>query len=198
MEAAMELKTEERKRQQKGQRGLLALGIFSIVMIFAGLTSAYVVRRDGGEWYSLVMPDVFKVSTAVILLSSLTINFALWAFKKDKKQLGVTLMSVTLLLGMGFCYTQFMGWEELTRNGIFFVSPDKQPALISGSFLYLFSGLHLLHLAGGLIALIITTIKGAMGAYSSSNTHGVSLCSTYWHFLDGLWIYLFLFLTFFK
>jgi cytochrome c oxidase subunit III len=198
MEAAMELKSEEQKRQQKGQRGLLALGIFSIVMIFAGLTSAYVVRRDGGEWYSLIMPDVFKVSTAVILLSSLTINFALWAFKKNKKQLGVILMSTTLVLGLGFCYTQFLGWQELTNNGIFFVSPDKQPALISGSFLYLFSGLHLLHLAGGIIALIITTIKGSMGAYNASNTHGVVLCSTYWHFLDGLWIYLFLFLTFFK
>ncbi|MCU0432625.1 MAG: cytochrome c oxidase subunit 3 [Bacteroidia bacterium] len=198
MEGTIELRNEEKQRLQKGQRGLLGLGIFSIVMLFAGLTSAYVVRRDGGEWYSLIMPDIFKVSTAIILFSSLTINFALWAFKKNKKQLGVILMSVTLLLGMGFCFTQVLGWEELTRNGIFFVSPDKQPALISGSFLYLFTGLHLLHLAGGFIALIITTIKSAMGAYNSSNTHGVQLCSTYWHFLDGLWIYLFLFLTFFK
>lgn len=189
---------EIEQRQKKGERGLLALGIFSIIMIFAGLTSAYVVRRDGGEWFNLNMPDVFKVSTALILISSLTINFAGWAFRKDKKQMGVLLLALTLLLGLGFSLTQFLGWKELTSNGVFFVSPDKQPALISGSFLYLFTGLHLVHLIGGVIALFITTIKGAMGAYNSSNTHGVQLCSTYWHFLDGLWIYLFLFLTFFK
>lgn len=189
---------ELEQRKKKGERGLLSLGIFSIVMIFAGLTSAYVVRRNGGEWFNLNMPDVFKVSTALIMISSITINFSLSAFRKDKKQLGIALLVITLILGLGFSFTQFLGWKELTNNGVFFVSPDKQPALISGSFLYLFTGLHLLHLAGGIIALFITTGKAIRGKYGSTNTHGVQLCSTYWHFLDGLWIYLFFFLTFFK
>lgn len=198
METTLIQKPEMQVRQEKGERGLLSLGIVSIVMIFAGLTSAYVVRQNGGQWSSLTLPDVFLVSTALILFSSLTLNIALWAYRKDKKQLGTSMLLLTLLLGLGFSLSQFMGWKELTANGIFFVSPDKQPSLISGSFLYLFTGIHLAHLFFGVMALIITTIKGAMGRYGSSNTHGVRLCSIYWHFLDGLWIYLFLFLTFFK
>jgi cytochrome c oxidase subunit 3 len=190
--------SEELQRTQKGERGLLALGIFSIVMLFAGLTSAYVVRHDGGSWFAITLPDIFKISTALILFSSVTINFALMAYRKDQRLIGSLMLGLTLILGLGFAWCQWQGWSEFVRNGIYLVPPKNQTALASGSFIYLLTGLHLVHMAGGIIGLLITFTKGALGYYSSSNVHGVRLCSIYWHFLDGLWIYLFLFLTFFK
>lgn len=189
---------EEQLRTEKGERGLLALGIFSIIMLFTGLTSAYVVRHDGGSWFGITLPDVFKISTALILFSSVTINLSLMAYRKNQVKLGLWMLALTLLLGLGFAWYQWQGWTEFVRNGIHFVPPKNQPALTSGSFIYLLTGLHLAHLAGGIIGLMITFVKGARGYYNSSNVHGVRLCSIYWHFLDGLWIYLFLFLTFFK
>ena len=194
----MNHKSEETQIKQKAQRNLVRLAIFSIVMLFGGLTSAYVVRHDGGAWFSINLPTQFWISSAVILLSSVTIIAAQWAYGSDKKGMGNAFMASTLILGLLFTWFQWQGWGELVRNGIFLSPADGQGALISGSFIYVLTGLHLLHLLGGLIALFITLIKGFMGKYSSANTHGVKLAAIYWHFLDGLWIYLFLFLTIFK
>jgi cytochrome c oxidase subunit III len=195
---AMNHKSEETQMKQKAQRNLVRLGIFSIVMLFGGITSAYVVRHDGGAWFSINLPTQFWISSAVILLSSVTIIVAQWAYSSDKKAMGNAFMASTLILGLLFTYFQWQGWGELVRNGIFLSPADGQGALISGSFIYVLTGLHLLHLLGGLIALFITLIKGFMGKYTSANIHGVKLAAIYWHFLDGLWIYLFLFLTIFK
>jgi cytochrome c oxidase subunit 3 len=195
---AMKLSGEERKTQEKAERNLVRLGVFAIVMLFGGLTSAYVVRHDGGAWFSINLPMEFWISSAVILLSSVTLIVSQSAYSKDNKGLGNAMMGATLLLGVLFTVFQWLGWKELVRNGIFLSPSDGQGALISGSFIYVLSGIHLLHLFGGLIALFITLIKGFMGKYSSANIHGVKLASIYWHFLDALWIYLFLFLTLFK
>jgi len=194
----MESVNEQRQIKEKAERNLVRLGVFSITMLFGGLTSAYVVRRDGGAWFSVNMPSEFWISTAIILLSSLTLIGAQWAYGSDKKSMGNMLMISTLSLGGLFALFQWLGWKALIANGIFFSPPEGQGALISGSFIYALSGIHLLHLFGGLISLLITTIKGFRGKYHSGNVHGVKLTSIYWHFLDGLWIYLFLFLTIFK
>lgn len=191
-------KLEERKQREKAQRNLVIVGIFSIVMLFGGFTSAYVVRHDGGAWFSINLPTQFWISSAVILLSSVTIIIAQWAYGSDRKGMGNAFLGITLILGLMFALFQWLGWKELVANGIFLSPADGQGALISGSFIYVLTGLHLLHLFGGIIALFITLIKGFMGKYTSANTHGVKLASIYWHFLDGLWIYLFLFLTIFK
>ncbi|HTF03334.1 MAG TPA: cytochrome c oxidase subunit 3 [Bacteroidia bacterium] len=190
--------SEERRIKEKAQRNLVRLGTFSIVMLFGGLTSAYVVRKDGGAWFSINMPMEFWISTAIILLSSVTMILAEWAYKANKKSLGTAMIGTTFLLGLLFTLFQFLGWAELKANGIYFSPADGQGALISGSFIIALSGLHLAHLLGGLIALLITLFKGFMGKYHSGNVHGVKLAGIYWHFLDGLWIYLFLFLTIFK
>lgn len=194
----MDYKSEERKVKEKAQRNLVVLGTFSIVMLFGGLTSAYVVRHDGGAWFSINLPQQFWISSAIILFSSVTMILSQWAYGSDRKGYGNLFMGVTLILGVLFSLFQWLGWKELVRNGIFLSPADGQGALISGSFIYVLTGLHLLHLFGGLIALFITLIKGFMGKYSSANTHGVKLAAIYWHFLGGLWIYLFLFLTLFK
>lgn len=198
MEAILTPDEEFRLQRQKAQRNMMWLGLGSIVMVFAGLTSAYVVRKGAGDWFSIVLPQIFWISSAVIIVSSVTMNLALQAFRKDNKKNGVLFLGLTLALGLGFTLTQFMGWSELTQNGVYLVHAKGQTSLVSGSFIYLLSGLHLAHLGGGLIALIFTMIRGAMGRYGQTNVHGVRLTAIYWHFLDALWIYLFLFLTIFK
>ncbi|GAB4141728.1 MAG: cytochrome c oxidase subunit 3 [Bacteroidia bacterium] len=199
MDSTVNTMEQERKViKQKAERNLLWLGIFSIIMIFGGLTSAYVVRRGAGDWFSIVLPQVFWISTAILLFSSATINFSIWAYRKNNKSLGNLLVGITLILGIVFSWLQFEGYEELIQNGIFLSPAPGQSSLVSGSFIYVLSGLHLAHLGGGLIALIFTLIKGFLGRYNSENVHGVRLAAIYWHFLDALWIYLFLFLTIFK
>lgn len=194
----MNYRQEEQKVKEKAQRNLVFLSTFSIVMLFGGISSAYIVRHDGGAWFALNLPQEFWISSAVILLSSVTLIVSQWAYGSDKKGMGNAMMAATLLLGVTFAICQWLGWKTMVANGIFFSTGEGQGALISGSFIYALTGLHLAHLLGGLIALFITLIKGFMGKYSSANIHGVKLASIYWHFLDGLWIYLFLFLTIFK
>src|SRR4030067_3459199 len=105
-------------KKQEAQRNLMWLGTLSIVMIFAGLTSACVVRRGAGDSFSIVLPQVFWISTAVIIFSSVTMNLALWSFKRDKKQQGILFLATTLILGLAFAGLQFKGWGGLTQNGI--------------------------------------------------------------------------------
>lgn len=198
MEAILSPNEEFRLKREKAQRNMMWLAIGSMIMVFAGLTSAYVVRQGAGDWFSIVLPQVFWVSSAVIIFSSVTINLALWNFRKNKITNGVLFLGITFILGLLFAWFQFAGWGELTQNGIYLVHAKGQTSLVSGSFIYLLSGLHMAHLAGGLIALIITFIRALMGRYGQTNVHGVRLTAIYWHFLDALWIYLFLFLTIFK
>ena len=185
-------------KRQKAQRNLVWLGTLSIVMLFAGLTSAYVVRRGAGDWYSITLPQVFWVSTAVIIFSSITLNFALWSFRKNKSKAGVIFVALTFFLGLIFAWCQWQGWKEMVSSGIHLTSPKGQTSLISGSYIFLLTALHLAHVAGGIIALLISFIKSLMGRYSATNVHGLRLSAIYWHFLDALWIYLFVFLTIYK
>lgn len=185
-------------KKQKAQRNLVWLGTLSIVMLFAGLTSAYVVRRGAGDWFSIVLPQVFWVSTAVIIFSSITMNFSLWSFRNNKIKEGIILLGTTLLLGLVFAYCQWTGWGVLIKNGIYLSHAKGQTSLISGSYIFLLTALHLAHVAGGIIALLISFIRSLFGRYSPSNVHGLRLSAIYWHFLDALWIYLFVFLTIYK
>jgi cytochrome c oxidase subunit III len=167
-------------------------------MIFAGFTSAYVVRRGQGDWFSIVLPQVFWISSAAIIFSSVTMNVAMTSFRNNKLSAGTIWLGVTFLLGLLFALFQFQGWGELVNTGIYFAHPKGQTSLISGSFIFVLSGLHLAHMAGGLIALVFVFVKSLMGKYGPNNMHGLRVAAIYWHFLDGLWIYLFVFLTIFK
>jgi cytochrome c oxidase subunit 3 len=220
---------------------LLWFGIISICMMFAGLTSAYVVLQADHFWVQADLPTMFWISSVVIVLSSLTVWYAAHSVQKgDVKGLRLGLWS-TLVLGLLFTATQNLGWKELQTEGKFFVShisdlkgvygtdykilmqgrpllhsegnfykPDdialEQPINervnssfnVSGSFLFILSGLHLAHLLGGLAYLIYVVIRAGKGTYTSSDNLQVRQMGTYWHFLDLLWIYLFLFLQFIR
>ena len=181
--------------QKKASKPLLWVGIISIVMLFAGLTSAYVVRADNGNWLIFNLPNAFYLSTAVIVTSSITLIFALQMAKKNHKMGLISGLLITFVLGILFSYFQYSGWSELFSKNIVFGGKSSNA---SGSFLYLITFLHLIHLFVGLISLLVTLKNSIKGKYSAENTHGIELCSIYWHFLDILWVYLFLFLYYIR
>lgn len=184
-------KAEIKQAQRKAAKPLLYVGIVSIVMLFAGLTSAYVVRADNGNWLVFNLPPITFISTALIVTSSLTMLWAQVSIKKGKLQATTLGLLLTFLLGIGFFYTQVEGWKQLTAQGIYFVGKYSNA---SGSFLYLIALVHLLHMVGGLIALLVSLTKALLKKYSQADYLGVELTAIYWHFLDLLWVYLFLFL----
>lgn len=188
-------KQELKAARQKAAKPLLWIGIVSIVMLFAGLTSAYVVRADNGNWLIFNLPNAFYLSTGVIVLSSITLFAGQKMIQKNNKNGLVIGVLVTFILGIVFTYTQFAGWSELTAKGIVFAGKYSNAA---GSFLYALTALHLAHLFGGLISLFVVLIKSLKGKYTSENYLGIELCSIYWHFLDILWVYLFLFLYYIR
>jgi len=184
-------KAEIKEAYNKAAKPLLWVGIISIVMLFAGLTSAYVVRADNGNWLIFDLPNAFYLSTAVILTSSITLLYARQMAKKNNNKGIVIGLFVTFCLGLLFSYFQYAGWGELLSKQIFFGGKSSNAA---GSFLYLITFLHLLHLFAGLIILLVTLKNAIKAKYDSQNMLGIELCSIYWHFLDILWVYLFLFL----
>lgn len=184
-------KSELRKARRKAAKPLLYLAMVSMVMLFAGLTSAYVVRADNGNWLVFSLPDISILSTAIIVASSLTIFLAQTAVKKNNFRLVSIGVGLTLVLGIAFCYTQFEVWKQLTSQGVYFMGKNSNA---SGSFFYMITLVHLLHLAGGLVALSVSLVKSLLKKYSSEDHLGLDLTAIYWHFLDILWVYLFLFL----
>ena len=179
--------------KRKSLEALMWLGIASIIMLFAGLTSAYVVRKGEGNWMVFDLPYFFYVSTALILFSSICMNWALSSIKKDEKDTLVKAISLTLLIGIGFFLSQFLAYRFLVEQGIYFAGKNA-----AGSYLYVISGVHLAHMCGGILALIFILIKALLKKYSADNYHGIYLLSIYWHFLGILWLFLFLFLIFFR
>jgi cytochrome c oxidase subunit 3 len=169
---------------------MLWIGMVSMVMLFAGLTSAYVVRKAEGNWIEFTLPRMFTISTLTIIISSFTIQYALYAVKKNQLNNVKAAVVTTLGLGLAFIFMQFIAWNTLMKNGIYFVGNP------SGSFLYVLSGMHILHLVGGILALIVISVKSILEKYSPQNFLGLQLGVIFWHFLDLLWVYLFIFVTY--
>lgn len=193
METILSAAEEKRITREKVAKPMLYLAMGSMAMLFAAFTSAYVVRQQKGDWLQFDMPQIFYISTAVILVSSVTMNWALSSAKKnDFKNIKMASL-ITMLLGAAFVVCQVMGWNVLYSQKIVFAGKYSNAA---GSFFYVLTLMHLLHLFGGMIALFVVWIKSIQGKYNSENLLGVRLCAIFWHFLDLLWIYLFLFLLF--
>ncbi len=177
----------------KTSKPLLWVAMAGMTMIFASLTSAYVVRQADSDWLSIDLPVPFYYSTALIIISSLTLIFADISAKKDNQN-GVKLgLVLTLLLSLGFVFSQFDAYKQLMENGLFFSGTG-----ISASFLYVLTFVHLAHVFGGNITLLVTTIKGFKGNYTSKDKLGIELASWYWHYLTGIWMFLLLFLLYIK
>ncbi|MCH7409013.1 cytochrome c oxidase subunit 3 [Belliella sp. DSM 111904] len=166
----------------------LWLFMVTVVMIFAALTSAYIVRQSEGNWLEYDLPAIFYYTSGIIVLSSVFLHWAYVSAKKDNLlQLRVG-MSIATLLGVLFLIGQWYSWVALVDRDVYFVG---NPA---GSFLYVFTGLHALHLISGVIFLIIVLISSFRYKVHSQAMTPMEMCVTYWHFLGGLWLYLFMFL----
>lgn len=169
----------------------LWLFIVSIVMIFASLTSAYIVRQGEGNWRVFDLPPMFLYSSIVLLASSGTMQWALRSAKHDDFGSVKTGIGATLVLGIAFLFMQLKGWSDLVHMKVFFAGGNP-----SESFLYVLTGLHGFHLVTGLVFVIIVLISAFRKDIHAKRLVPLEMCATYWHFLDGLWLYLYLFLMF--
>lgn len=164
------------------------MGIGSIIMMFAGLTSAYIVKRNQANWISFEIPQLFWWSTLCIVASSATLYMAAKAFKLREMPKYKSLVTITMVLGVLFVALQIIGFMQLTAKGVTLQSN------VAASFMYVIVGLHAVHVIGGIIALILLFFKAYNTKTKSYNNVTVNVISTYWHFVDILWIYLLVFL----
>jgi len=167
----------------------LWLFIVSIIMLFAALTSAYIVKQSDGNWLSIQLPGILVYNTFIILLSSASMQWALLMARRDQLKKVKTGLTVTVALGILFLVGQYYSWMELVEKNVYFVSN-----YVSGSFIYIFTGLHGLHLVSGIVFLVLTLIAAFRYKVHSKNILKIEMCTTYWHFLGGLWVYLYIFL----
>jgi cytochrome c oxidase subunit 3 len=187
---------EEQERKGKTYKLLLWFAMISICMIFAGLTSAYVVSKSRPDWLKdFQLPIAFLSSTIAMLLSSFTFYSALQAMKKGNRNKTTILLLFTLALGIAFIILQFKGFGQVIENGYFFTGSESN---VTTSFLYISVLVHIAHLLGGIISLLIVIYNHYKQKYNSTQTLGIELSAMYWHFMDFIWVYLFLFFYFFK
>ncbi len=197
-ELSLNMQSPEEK-QLFARKFALWIALGAILMMFAGLTSAYIVKKaDSGSWTNFEIPKIFYLSTLVIILSSVTMLMAQRAFKRSQFVRYRNYLVATLILGVSFLFLQVTGWMELKAQGIDMIEE------ISGAFFYVISGTHAAHILGGLIILIVMIAhiqqrlskKDASDYFTPARKLNVTLMVTYWHFIGFLWIYIFLFLLY--
>lgn len=178
----------------RAKKMMLWFGILSLIMSFAGWTSAFVVSSTRPDWASdFVLPHAFLISTIVIVISSVTIWIAKRSMKQDNRQMTMTWLLTTFALGIVFIYNQFLGFQQIIELGYNFTGPTSN---VTMSYIYLIAVVHILHVAVGLICLLVVIYNHFKQKYNSTQMLGIELAATYWHFVDLLWVYLFLFLYF--
>ncbi|MDI9860310.1 MULTISPECIES: cytochrome c oxidase subunit 3 [Flectobacillus] len=170
---------------------MLWLAIASITMMFAGWTSGYLVRKAEGNWHEFDLPNIFLYSTAVLVVSSVFMHLAVRAAKKDNFNTLKIAISITFAFGMAFLFMQWYGFSDLVKNQLHFSGSD-----VAASWIYVFVGIHGLHIISGLVVLLFSLVSSFRLSINANNLTRIQLCATYWHFLDGLWLYLFFFLYF--
>jgi cytochrome c oxidase subunit 3 len=163
--------------------------LVSVFMLFAGLTSAYIVRRADGNWLDFELPSAFAMSTVLVVLSTLTLEFARKAARSNEFAALRSFLLATAVLGLAFLGSQWVGYLQLTGQGIFLVGNP------SGSFLYVISGLHALHIVAAVVAAVATLYRAFRLEIHSKALLGLRLLALFWHFLTLLWLYLYAFLS---
>lgn len=195
MEAAMSVQPREQKLDPR--KFNVWLIIVGSIMLFAGLTSAFIVRKAEGDWDMFKLPVQFGYSLIIVLLGSVSMLLSYRAAKNDSIRVTQIGLFITMLLGILFVVFQFQGWQDLAGRGVFFVpEAGADRGSISGSFVILLAAVHLAHLLGGLLFVSIVFIKSLMLRVHKKNLLSIDLCNTYWHFVGLLWVYLYLFLYF--
>ena len=165
-----------------------ALG--SITMMFTALLSAYIYKQSSGHWMFIELPISFIYNTLIIVVSSITIQWSFKMVKINNLIRAKKLLILTLFLGLCFLIGQYFSWIEMVSNEVYLIDPRS----VSGSFVYILSGLHALHIIGGIIALIVMVYKIFKNKLNKYNTLGLELTLTYWHYLGLLWVYIYVFL----
>jgi cytochrome c oxidase subunit 3 len=187
---------EHKARTARSYKLLLWFAMMSMTMMFAGVTSAFVVSKSREDWMKdFQLPTAFYFSSLAIILCSVSFHLAKKAIQKDNRKATNNFLLLTLILGISFVVLQFKGFGQIVDAGYYFTGPESN---IATTFLYVIAVLHLAHLAGGLISLLIIIYNHFKQKYNSGQLLGIELGAMYWHFLDFLWICLFLFLYFFK
>ena len=184
------------EKQSRAKKMMLWFGIISLIMSFAGLTSAFIVSSSREDWLSdFVLPNSFTYSTLIIFLSSIFLYAAKQTLKKNQATTTTSLLIGALVLGIAFIYSQILGFDQIIYSGYNFTGPTSN---ITMSYVYIIAVVHIVHVLAGIICLIVVIINQLNKKYSSENTLGFDLASTFWHFVDILWLYLFFFLYFFN
>ena len=189
------LEQEYKQAKRKSAKPMLWVSMISMTMMFAGLTSAYVVSRKRNDWVSFDLPNAFYISTVLIILSSITFILAKAFIKKDNRKLTTVTLLSTLILGLGFIYYQFQGFNQLFDAGLVFAGAEST---VKSSFIYGITLAHLAHIAAGIIVLLVVLVNHFNKKYTSKDSLGLELGAIFWHFVDILWIYLFLFFYFIR
>ena len=191
------MQNQEDKRREKAFKSMLMFGIFSIVMLFAGLTSAYIVSKGAlsseQKWNFISLPNIFIYSTIVIVLSSFFASLAFKNVKKNKFKTTKRYLIIALVLGLFFSILQIQGWSELVSEGHYFAGKDSN---VAASYIYVLTGVHLVHLIAGLIVFGVFLLLLYTNNYESKSHIGFKLGMWFWHFLGILWIYLYGFLLY--
>ena len=190
-----DLKEELAFAKKKSAKPMLWVSMISMVMFFAGLTSAYVISMKRDDWVSFDLPQAFYISTILIIASSFTLFFSQKFLKNDKRQLSLIFVIVTLILGVGFVWQQYVGFNQLKSSGLFFTGPEST---VSTSFIIGITFMHVLHILAGLLVLLVVIYNHFKYKYKPDNMLGFELGAIFWHFVDLLWIYLFFFFYFIR
>jgi len=185
-----------KEKNRRAKKMMLWFGIVSLIMGFAGWTSAYIVSSKREDWVSdLDLPSAFYISTAIIILSSITYLLAKKVVAKDNQKMGTLFLVVTFVLGIAFISLQFVGFSQMLENGYYFTGPTSN---IKMSYVFLLAAVHIAHVVAGLISLSVVLVQQLRNKYTPENMLGLELGATFWHFLDFIWVYLILFMYFVK
>jgi len=184
----IEIIRDRRAMGMNPSKFIVWLFIVTIVMLFAALTSAYIVKQSEGDWLDFALPGIFWITSSIIVASSFTMQMALQAARNDQIGKLKIYLLLTVALGLAFLVGQYESWKQLVDMDVYFVG---NPA---GSFLYVLTGLHAAHIISGLIFLLSVSIASFRLKVHAKSLVKIEMCTTYWHFLGGLWLYLFLFL----
>ena len=182
--------TQEQPKRIHPHKFLLWIAMGSICMMFAGFTSAYIVKRNQSNFLEFSLPTIFWYSTFVILASSVTIQLAVKNFKAREMSKYRSLITITAILGLIFAALQVVGFKDLESHGIFLTGPKSNAA---ASFILIIVGVHALHVLGGVIALLVMFLKAFLSKTKNYSSMPIEVVSTYWHFVDVLWLYLLVF-----
>ncbi len=184
----------QKEKNERAKKMMLWFGIVSLLMAFAGWTSAYIVSSAREDWISdLELPSSFFISTVVIILSSITYIMAKRSMTDGKSMLCTRWLLTTLGLGIAFIVLQFNGFTQMTEQGYYFTGPTSN---IKMSYVFLIAAVHIAHVIAGIISLVVVLYNQSKSKYTPQEMLGLKLGASFWHFLDLLWVYLIVFMYF--